>query len=406
MKLFILYLFTLSITVNYYYAQEKTGNIAESKKVADAKQILQKAAEACLKIKTIQYTEDQFHTDHIDKTPFLTAIVRQAKANVPEMGFSPGKFMIEGKLNNDKQPVKFAYSYDGKSFRVLDAPERTVQVVKSPTPYIAGQVLAETGQVGFPQFTQDKPFISFLEKGESFTYEGTRLINGIECDVVSFTLTFDNPSFGKRTSLSRWFIARKDSLPRGLEIGRTLKTIKILKINDSNSPTDYFIPILNGYSEKLITGKEVKGKGLLAPETAAPGWTLLDPQGKSHSLSDYRGKVVLLDFWGTWCVPCWKTMPVIQSLHERFKDRGVVVFGIAVADKEGNPVEFMKRKGYTYNLLLNGDDAAELYKAVQLPTLYVIGSDGKIIHAEYGFRENAEQELTAVIEQYLKSHKN
>jgi peroxiredoxin len=406
MKLFIICSFTLFIAVNYICAQEKPSNIAKPLKAVDAKQILQKAASACLKIKTIEYTEEQFHTDHVDKVAFLTATVRQGKANVPDMGFSPGKFIVEGEIHKDKEPVKFAYSYDGKSFRVLDVSEKVVQVVKSPTPYIAGQVLAETGQVGFPQFTQTEPFKFFLEKGEIFTYEGTRLVNGTECDVVSFTQTFENPAFGKRTSVSRWFIGRDDSLPRGLEIGNTRRTIKIRRINNSNGSEDYFIPILNGYSEKLITGKEGKGKGLIATETVAPDWTLLDPQGKSHSLRDYRGKVVVLDFWGTWCAPCWKTMPVIQSLHEKFKDRGVVVFGISIADKEGNPVEFMKRKGYTYNLLLNGDDVAELYKAVQLPTLYVIGDDGKIIHAEYGFRENANEELTSVIERYLKARKN
>lgn len=65
----------------------------------------------------------------------------------------------------------------------------------------------------------------------------------------------------------------------------------------------------------------------------------------------------------------------------------------------------MMRKGYIYNLLLNGDDVAELYKAVQLPTLYVIGSDGKIIHAEYGYKDNTREELTSLIERYLKAQK-
>jgi peroxiredoxin len=406
MRLIITFLLTLLITLNFCLAQEKTQNATKLLNSVDAKQILQKAVEACLKIKTIEYTEEQFHTDHVDKVPFLSANIRQAKAKVPEMGFSPGKFIVEGRINRDKQPVEFAYSYDGKSFRVLDAADKVVQVVKSPTPYIAGQVLADIGQVGFPQFTQEKPFISFLEKGENFTYGGTRLINGTECDVISFTQTFENPSLGKRTLTSRWFIGRNDSLPRGLEIGNTRRIIKILKINDTSSPTDYFIPILNGYSEKLITGKEAKGKELLPSETTAPNWTLLDPDGKSHSLSDYRGKVVILDFWGTWCVPCWKTMPVLQGLHEKFKDSNVIVLGISIADKEGNPVEFMKRKGFTYKLLLNGDEVADLYKAVQLPTLYVIGFDSKIIHAEYGFRENAKEELISIIEQYLKARKN
>src|SRR5687767_14034313 len=139
MRLFITYLFYLFIAFNCW-AQEKTSRLVKTQQSDDVKLILQKAAQACLKIKTIEYTEDQFHTDHDDKTPFFTAIVRQGKANVPEMGFSPGKFIVEGKINGDKEQLNFASSSDGKSFRVLDAAEKIIQVVKSPTPYIAGQV--------------------------------------------------------------------------------------------------------------------------------------------------------------------------------------------------------------------------------------------------------------------------
>lgn len=224
----------------------------------------------------------------------------------------------------------------------------------------------------------------------------------MECDVISFAWTISHPAYGERTTISRWFLGRSDNLPRGSEIGNVRRRFKILKINDATSPTDYFIPISDGYSEKLITGKEPKEKGLLMPGTAAPDWTLTDSNGKSHALSDYRGHIVVMDFWGTWCFPCWKMMPTVQSLHDKFKDRGVMVFGISVNDQEGDPAGFMKQKGYTYNLLLGGDDTAGLYKAVLLPTLYVIGTDGKIIHAEYGFRDSAKEELIAVIEKHLK----
>jgi peroxiredoxin len=407
MKVPVICLSLLFILVGY--SQENLQSSAASQKTAAyAKQILQKAAEACEKIKTIEYKEEQFHTKHADELPFLTATVRQERANVPEMGFLPGKFMVEGLTGNAKNPrAAFAFSYDGASFRVLEAAEKVIQVVKSPTPYIAGQVLGPTGGalVGIPQFTQDQPFKIFLETGENFTYEGTQTINGEECDIISVTRTFEHPALGKQSSTIRWFIGRSDSLPRGNDTGDTQRKIKILKINGAGSATDYFIPIENGYSERVVTGKESRGKGLLAVGTSAPDWTLLDSQGKSHSLSEYRGKVVLMDFWGTWCVPCWKTMPFIQSLHEKFKDRGVEVFGISIIDKEGDPVGFMKRKGYTYNLLLNGDNVAELYKAVTLPTLYVIGVNGEIIHAEYGYRDSAKEELISVIEEYLKKQK-
>jgi thiol-disulfide isomerase/thioredoxin len=152
----------------------------------------------------------------------------------------------------------------------------------------------------------------------------------------------------------------------------------------------------------MVTGVEPKNKGLLTVGSEAPEWNLSDPSGKAHSLKDYLGKVVLIDFWGTWCVPCRKTMPGIQILSERFKTREVAVFGISVADEEGNPVEYMKKSGYTYGLLLKGDDVATAYRAQVLPTLYIIGKDGKIIHAEFGHRPQAVEELTKKIENALK----
>jgi hypothetical protein len=90
-------------------------------------------------------------------------------------------------------------------------------------------------------------------------------------------------------------------------------------------------------------------------------------------------------------------------LHDKFKQRGVAVFGIAVADHEGDPAGYMKSKGYTYGLLLKGDDVAKAYKAVQLPVLYVIGNDGRVLHAETGYREGAQAELATLIERHLQA---
>ncbi|MFT3880621.1 MAG: TlpA disulfide reductase family protein [Gemmatales bacterium] len=134
-------------------------------------------------------------------------------------------------------------------------------------------------------------------------------------------------------------------------------------------------------------------------------WTLADSNGKKFTLKDFRGQLVVLDFWGTWCLPCRKGMPAIQALHDKFKARGVAVFGIAVADQEGDPVGYMKRMSFTYGLLLKGDSVAADYKASMMPTLYVIGVDGKILHAESGYREKAKEELNELIERSLNANK-
>lgn len=106
--------------------------------------------------------------------------------------------------------------------------------------------------------------------------------------------------------------------------------------------------------------------------TLAPDWKL-DAQGKEHSLSDYRGKVVVMDFWATWCGPCIAAMPVMQALHDKFQKDGVVVMGISNKEEEGtDPAGLMKKKGYTYLQLLKGDSIISAYKAESLPTFYII----------------------------------
>jgi peroxiredoxin len=379
---------------------------APAQAAIDPRQVIQRSAEACRKVRSIEYLEEQSVGDGEEKSPALTANVRQARADIPQASFVPGKVVAEGTSHRGGQDSRqFAYSYDGATLRVLDASEKIVRVVKSPTPRVAGSLLAaqELGGIGLPQFTQDQPFKSILETAVGFDYAGTRIVKGVVCHVVLVTQTINHPATGAQTIKATWFIGRDDSLPRGNEIGAFRKTVQILKVNSPDAAAEFFVSTPAGYGEKLVTGNESKTKGLLEIGAEAPDWTLTDPQGRAHSLKDYRGKVVLLDFWGTWCVPCWKTMPAVQSLHEKFKDRGVVVIGVAVADEEGHPVEYMKLHRYSYNLLLKGDEVATLYRAAILPTLYVIGADGRVAHAEFGFRENAKPDLTAIIERQLKS---
>jgi thiol-disulfide isomerase/thioredoxin len=81
-----------------------------------------------------------------------------------------------------------------------------------------------------------------------------------------------------------------------------------------------------------VTEEEVVGRGLLFAGSTAPAWKLIDAAGKEHELAQYRGKIVVLDFWATWRRPCLKAMPDLQKLHERYRDRGVVVLGLATND--------------------------------------------------------------------------
>ena len=374
----------------------------------DARTILREAADACRSVRAIEYVEEQepLAADEKDgdHRHLVRATVRQARAAVPSVGRLPGKFAVEGAINHEgREPAPFAFSYDGETLRVLDEAEKTIRVLKSPKPYTVGQALGAVGLTGLVQFTEDEPFGAVLERAERVEHEGMKTVHGVSCHVVAVTSTVEHPAFGKRTSIVRWYIGAGDKLPRGAELGGVRKTARIVTLNRALPESAFVLQPRAGYGEKLVTGAEPKRKGLLPVGAEAPGWKLIDPEGRAHSLSDYRGRMVLLDFWGTWCVPCLKTMPGIQSLHEKFKDRGVVVLGVTLGgDEAGDPVAFMKRYGFTYTILLKGDDISALYNVAVLPALYLVGDDGRVIHAEYGLREGAKEDLARIIEGYLR----
>jgi thiol-disulfide isomerase/thioredoxin len=137
----------------------------------------------------------------------------------------------------------------------------------------------------------------------------------------------------------------------------------------------------------------------------APDWVLRDGEGNTHRLSDYVGQVVVMDFWATWCGPCRRAMPGMQHLHETYADRGVVVLGMNGSERPGgDPIGFMQRSGYTYTTILNCEKIAPTYRVRSIPTFYVVGVDGTIIHHQVGLSTAGEQQLVSLIEAHLEQH--
>jgi len=113
--------------------------------------------------------------------------------------------------------------------------------------------------------------------------------------------------------------------------------------------------------------------------TAAADFALKDLAGKSHTLKGLRGKVVLLDFWATWCGPCRITMPRIARLHEEYKAKGLEVLSINVGEPIMKARDYMKKNGYTFTTLLDGNRRVSTdYKVNGIPTLVVVDRDGTI----------------------------
>ncbi|HYM82142.1 MAG TPA: redoxin domain-containing protein [Candidatus Limnocylindria bacterium] len=122
----------------------------------------------------------------------------------------------------------------------------------------------------------------------------------------------------------------------------------------------------------------------------AADFTLKGLDGKTTTLSKLRGKVVLLDFWATWCGPCRIEMPRLQTLHREFKTKGLVVLGINQRETPKRAQDFMKKYGYTFPTLLDTQSAvAEKYQVQGIPTLVVVDPKGTIAAHFIGVREEA-----------------
>ncbi len=139
-----------------------------------------------------------------------------------------------------------------------------------------------------------------------------------------------------------------------------------------------------------------------APSTASlpePGFsfTLPDLAGKTVSLSDFKGKVVLVDFWATWCDPCKEEIPGLVKLNDALKDKGFTVLGVSM-DEEGMRAvqKFMKKQQITYPVVLNGGERAPKGWLVPgLPTAYLVGRDGSVLKRWFGEKDLQEVEAVA-----------
>ncbi len=140
----------------------------------------------------------------------------------------------------------------------------------------------------------------------------------------------------------------------------------------------------------------VVGDGVNHP---APDFSLTDMQGNEVTLSQFRGKVVLLNFWATWCPPCREEMPSMEQLHQRYKDQGLVLLAVNVEAEGYQAVSrFLPGKNYTFPILL--DTAAEVqnsYKVFRFPETFVIDRNGTVVEKIIGGRDWLSPKTTTML---------
>ena len=162
--------------------------------------------------------------------------------------------------------------------------------------------------------------------------------------------------------------------------------------------------IIAGFFLFRDTGPEINGVKVAVADVSegepAPDFTLQTVDGESVTLSDFKGKVVMVNFWATWCPPCKAEIPDFIALQEEYGDKGFDIVGIAL-DKPAAIESFMARSEINYTIVVGDESIAAMYGNVtSIPTTFLIDREGVIRHSAVGMRPKAE--WTAAIGQLLE----
>ena len=135
----------------------------------------------------------------------------------------------------------------------------------------------------------------------------------------------------------------------------------------------------------------------------SPDFLLPAVDGSMVRLSDYSGKVILVDFWATWCPPCVEMLPVLSKLHRKFSDKGLVVLGISL-DRDGLGAlgTFVHESMIPYKVLMGDDKVARSFGGVSsIPTLFIIDREGRLVRKLTGF--HSYRDLKEQVNKYLEA---
>jgi peroxiredoxin len=289
-----------------------------------------------------------------------------------------------------------------------------------------GDTVTTVALAGLREITDADPF-GKDRSAPIIKAEGTATADGVACEVV-----FADQGAGQ--AQSRWTIG-PDNLPRKLErilagVGTQIWTVTEMKVNPVVPEGSFAISTPDGYS--LSPAVAYQSPPIATPTTTigsdgttttpaapaaprqraigsntgdlAPDFELSTPAGEKVRLSALKGTVVVLDFWGTWCLPCKKASPELQKLTDAYKEKGVKVFGLAVRETNNEkPIAYMKDNSYTYGLLLKADEVAKLFRVKVYPSYFVIAKDGEIALMTGGYDDQTFTKITQAVDLALGS---
>ncbi|MCB1684029.1 MAG: TlpA family protein disulfide reductase [Pseudomonadales bacterium] len=143
--------------------------------------------------------------------------------------------------------------------------------------------------------------------------------------------------------------------------------------------------------------------GAVTLQQDAPDFTLKSLEGSNLRLNEYRGQVVLINFWASWCGPCRQEMPLLDRLHSRYEDTGFAVLGVNVEGVVEPAMEIVQKTNVTFPILIDdGQRVSELYNLQAMPSTVVVDRDGVVRYIHLGYKPGDEAKYVEVVKQLIR----
>jgi cytochrome c biogenesis protein CcmG/thiol:disulfide interchange protein DsbE len=245
------------------------------------------------------------------------------------------------------------------------------------------------------QFIQPGAFEFEIAKGEP-VYDREAEVGGVDCHVVRVS----NP-FGAQVW---WYFGKEDFFPRAQDWVDTRPDqegefeFRITELNFGAALTeaDFVLEAPEGFE---VIDDDAR---VVAPGAAAPAWSGQAREGDVLSGASTAGDVVVLDFWATWCPPCWQIMPAIERLAAEYAGQPVRFVGVNTWESSREKAEsFLASKELTYPQILGGEDIASIFKVATLPGVIVIARDGTVTLVEAGGAGLSEDAIRSAVDEAL-----
>ncbi|MCQ6960549.1 TlpA family protein disulfide reductase [Mucilaginibacter aquariorum] len=289
--------------------------------------------------------------------------------------------------------------YNGESVNILSPEDSTYFPEKGP--YIA----YSKSLIGNLKFLKDR----YTNKPFKITMLKDTVINGVANShfIANVYDTLDNNEH--LYSNRDYYIDKQTGLP-GLVIirGRYKYNGLVSEYYDETKYFNYRLDRADITDASFVIPKSFKPRkkqaappAVLAPGTTAPDWTLYDVNGKKVSLSQLKGKVVLLDFYFIGCSNCMQSLKPLNAIYEKYKNKELVIASLTERDSKKAVLDFEKRYKIKYTGYINAADVVKSYHVTGFPTFYFIDKEGKIGNVFVGYNDDFEDKVTSVINDLL-----